>query len=64
LARSAYAGAYGGNVKHQCGTLVFRRTVVVELLFPQMLPSASLSKGVLFASLFSTGYQVWYVHHL
>jgi hypothetical protein len=63
-ARSAYAGAYGGIVKHQCGTLVFRRTVVVELLFPKMLPSASLSQGVVFVSLFSTGYQVWYVYHL
>jgi len=63
-ARAAYAGAYGGIVRHLCGKLVFRRAVVVELLFPKMLPSASLSQGVVFVSLFSTGYQVWYVYHI
>jgi len=63
-ARAAYAGAYGGIVKHLCGKLAFRRSVVVELLFPKMLPSASLSQGVVFVSLFSTGYQVWYVYHI
>lgn len=63
-ARAAYAGAYGGIVKHLCGKLAFRRTVVVELLFPKMLPSASLSQGVVFVSLFSTGYQVWHVYHI
>jgi hypothetical protein len=37
---------------------------VVELLFPKMLPSASLSQGVVFVSLSNTGYQVWYVYHI
>jgi hypothetical protein len=63
-ARAAYAGAYGGIVKQLCGTLAFRRAVVVQLLFPKMLPSASLSQGVVFVSLSSTGYQVWYVYHI
>jgi hypothetical protein len=44
-ARAAYAGAYGGIVKQLCGKLAFRRAVVVELLFPKMLPSASLSRA-------------------
>jgi hypothetical protein len=46
-----------------CSSLVRSRTVVVDLLFPKMLPSASLSEGVVFVSLFRTGYQVWDVAH-
>jgi hypothetical protein len=42
-----------------CSSRVRIRTVVVDLLFPKMLPSASLSEGVVFVSLFRTGYQVW-----
>lgn len=47
----------------QCNSLVRSRTVVVDLLYPKMLPSASLSEGVVFVSLFPTGYQVWDVAH-
>jgi hypothetical protein len=47
----------------QCSSLVRQRTVVVDLLFPKMLPSASLSEGVVLVSLFKTGYQVWEVGH-
>ncbi len=43
----------------RCSSQVRNRTVVVDLLFPKMLPSASLSKGVVLVSLFPTGYQVW-----
>jgi hypothetical protein len=46
-----------------CSTQVRNRTVVVDLLFPKMLPSASLSEGVVLVSLFRTGYQVWQVAH-
>jgi hypothetical protein len=46
-----------------CGSLVRSRTVVVDLLFPKMLPSASLSEGVALVSLFRTGYRVWAVDH-
>jgi len=46
-----------------CSSQVRNRTVVVDLLFPKMLPSASLSEGVVFVSLFRTGYQVWDVAH-
>jgi hypothetical protein len=47
----------------QCSNLVRQRTVVVDLLFPKMLPSASMSEGVVLVSLFKTGYQVWEVGH-
>jgi len=47
----------------QCSNLVRSRTVVVDLLFPKMLPSASLSEGVVLVSLFPTGYRVWEVGH-
>ena len=47
----------------QCSNLVRSRTVVVDLLFPKMLPSASLSQGVVLVSLFPTGYRVWEVGH-
>jgi len=47
----------------QCSNLVLSRTVVVDLLFPKMLPSASLSQGVVLVSLFPTGYRVWEVGH-
>jgi len=47
----------------QCSDLVRQRTVVVDLLFPKMLPRASLAEGVVLVSLFKTGYQVWEVGH-
>lgn len=47
----------------RCSNLIRRRTVVVDLLFPKMLPNASLSEGVVFVSLFSSGYRVWEVAH-
>ena len=62
-ARSAFAGARGGEVTFLCGATVARRTVVVQLLFPWLLPSQSLSQGVVFAGRFRGGYRVWYVAH-
>jgi len=61
--RSAFAGARGGEVESMCGPEVARRTVVVQLLFPWLLPSASLSEGVLFVGRFHGGYRVWFVAH-
>lgn len=46
-----------------CSSRARNRTIVVDLLFPKMLPSASLSEGVVYVSLFRTGYQVWDVAH-
>lgn len=46
-----------------CSNKARRRTVVVDLLFPKVLPSASLSKGVVLVSRFPSGYRVWDVAH-
>jgi hypothetical protein len=62
-ARSAFAGPRGGEVRRQCGAAVAHRTVVVQLLFPKMRPSASLSEGVVFVARFAHGYRVWEVAH-
>jgi len=62
-ALAPYAGPRGSEVSAQCGARVVRRTVVVDLFFPKMLPSASLSQGTVFVSLSGTGYQVWEVAH-
>jgi hypothetical protein len=62
-ALAPYADARGSEVRHQCGQRAFHRTVVVELLFPKELPSASLSQGVVFVSRFATGYSVWELAH-
>jgi hypothetical protein len=62
-ARATNAGARGRMVERMCGKRVQRRTVVVELLFPDMLPSASLSQGTVFVSRFADGYHIWFVAH-
>jgi hypothetical protein len=61
--RSAFAGARGSEVGNLCGKKVAARTVVVQMLFPRMLPSASLSESVVFAGRFAHGYRVWYAAH-
>jgi hypothetical protein len=55
------AGTRGSQVRRECGRRVQRRTVVVDLEFPRMLPSASLSQGTLFIARLRRGYQVWHV---
>jgi hypothetical protein len=60
-ARSAFAGVRGQQVTAMCGSHVAGRTVVVQMLFPAMLPSASLSQSVVFAGRFAGGYRVWFV---
>jgi hypothetical protein len=62
-ARSAFAGARGGEVRFLCGATVARRTVVVQMLLPWLLPSQSLSQRVVFAGRFQGGYRVWYIAH-
>jgi hypothetical protein len=57
------AGPRGAQVGVQCAARVRARTVVVELRFPRLLPSASLSEGVVDVSRFAGGYRVWNVVH-
>ena len=46
-----------------CGSVVGRRTWVVEIRFPKLEPSASLSQGQAFVSRFRSGWRVWYRYH-
>ena len=61
--RAAFAGVRGTEVRRQCGVRAQNRTVVVQLLFPRMLPSASLSEAVVAVSRFARGYRVWEILH-
>ena len=62
-ARSSAAGPRGVEVVRQCGRRAAERTVMVELLFPRMLPSASLSESTLFVARARGAYRVWEVAH-
>ncbi len=62
LARNDDAGR-GGYARMTCGRRAQSRTVVVNLEFPAMLPSASLSQGVVLVSKFGGAYRVWAQQH-
>jgi hypothetical protein len=53
----------GGGAKRQCGETTQERTVVVDLRFPAMEPSASLSQGTVYVARMGRGdqadYRVW-----
>jgi hypothetical protein len=53
----------GGSARVTCGQRVENRTVVVNLEFPAMRPSAGLSQGVVLVSRFADGYRVWVQLH-
>jgi hypothetical protein len=53
----------GRGAKFECGTRVWRRTVVVYITLRAFLPSASLSERVDYAGRFRGGYKVWQVVH-
>jgi hypothetical protein len=53
----------GPIARHQCGTAVWRRTVVVYVLRRAYLPAISASSGVYFVGRFRGGYRVWQVAH-
>ncbi|HEX8120355.1 MAG TPA: hypothetical protein VF549_03725 [Solirubrobacteraceae bacterium] len=54
----------GGPVRHDCGGKVQRRTVVVDLVLPALLPSASLSQTTFAISITRRGrYRVWELLH-
>lgn len=46
-----------------CGSVVGERTWVVEIRFPTLEPSASLSQGQAFVGRFRAGWRVWYRYH-
>jgi hypothetical protein len=53
----------GPEAKFECGTRVWKRTVVVYLTLRAFLPSASLAERVVFVGRFRAGYRVWQVAH-
>ena len=53
----------GPAAKFECGSRVWRRTVVVYVRLRALLPSQSLSQRVLFVGRFRHGYRVWQVAH-
>ena len=53
----------GGIAMRMCGSLVGGRTWVVEMHFPNLEPSASLSQGQAFVSRFRSGWRVWHRYH-
>jgi hypothetical protein len=53
----------GSEAKFDCGTHVWRRTVVVYITLRAFLPRESLSQGVFFVGRFEHGYRVWQVVH-
>jgi hypothetical protein len=61
--RGRWAGVRGEQISRECGRRVRRRSVVVYLLFPRMLPSASLSQGTVFVALVRDRYRVWEIAH-
>lgn len=65
--RSAYPATSGEGFAlvafPMCGPVVGRRTWVVEIRFPKLEPSASLSQGQAFVSRFRSGWRVWYRYH-
>ena len=65
--RSAYPATrderFGIVVFGMCGAVVGSRTWVVEMSFPKLEPSASLSQGQAFVSRFRSGWRVWYRYH-
>lgn len=65
--RSAYPATNGKGFSvvafPMCGPGVGSRTWVVEIHFPKLEPSASLSQGQAFVSRFRSGWRVWYRYH-
>jgi hypothetical protein len=53
----------GATAKFECGSRIWRRTVVVYIDLRAFHPSASLSERVSFVSRFRTGYRVWEILH-
>jgi hypothetical protein len=53
----------GDQVKRDCGTQAWRRTVIVYITDRAFLPSASLSERVMFVGRTGAGFRVWQVAH-
>jgi hypothetical protein len=63
LRMAALSAAYGRMAAHFCGEEVARSTWIVELHFPHLEPSASLSHGQLFVTKTKDGWAAWFRYH-
>ena len=60
---AAVSAAYGRVAAHFCGEEVARSTWIVELYFPHLEPSASMSQGQLFVAKTKDGWTSWFRYH-
>lgn len=60
---AAEAGVYGEMVENMAGAKVAASTFVVQLHFPRLEPSASMSQGQLFITRTRQGWDVWFRYH-
>jgi hypothetical protein len=56
------ASPYSEIAEQQCGQAVAGKSLLVELFFPEFLPSASLSQGQIFVAKTDEGWKVWRRH--
>jgi len=49
----------GGRIRQDCDRELQHRTVIVDLLYPARVPSATVSRGSVAVSLTPSGYRVW-----
>ncbi|SRR5712692_8423304 len=63
LQMAAASTAYGRMAAHLCGEEVARSTWIVELHFPHLEPSASMSQGQLFVAKTKLGWTAWFRYH-
>jgi hypothetical protein len=54
---------YSDIAKQQCGEEVANQSWLVDLFFPEFLPSASLSQGHIFVAKTKKGWVAWYRYH-
>lgn len=63
LKRAKDADVYGEMVDNFCGSKVEASTWVLQLHFPALEPSASMSQGQLFVTKTVKGWDVWFRSH-
>jgi hypothetical protein len=58
----AYRSLDARSIERICGRTVMRRSVVINLFFPHLLPSAATSVTTMYVARARTGaYKVWYI---
>lgn len=63
IQQAAEAGVYGKMAANFCGKEIAQSTWVVQLFFPELQPSASLSQGQLFITKTKRDWHPWFRYH-